>query len=689
VTARRLGWLLLVVGAIAVLTTAVVAGLASNVGYVLERLPLPLGFYLTAAVAFILRPGHRAARRMLAYGMVMAVAVAAGNVYSAAFPDGRSHQGAWLGALVLEALTWLQFVASVALFAVFPDGRYQRRYERRLVLAAAAALPAVLLAQLVGSAHLLTSDLTMTNTEPTNPAAVAALAPLGAVATVLLRVVPVVGGYPLTLAILIARYRRFGAEQRRQIAWPLYALALTGGCLVVMGALSGEVTRLPYWAVFALYDLIGQLLPLGLVIGMLRYRLLDIDLVVRRSLVYAVLWLLISAGYIGVAAVFGVLVSRRVPLELAIVLTILATVVAAPARRRLERLADRLVFGRRLSGYELIGQLGSRLQSSPAPEDVAATVATTVHSGLGARWVRVVLDRPQRRSVAAAGIELVAPAEPTLRVPLTHGGEHIGTIECGPKSDGRYTPADSALLETLGRQAALAIRNSQLSAELSDRLAELAASRSRLVQAEEAGRRRLERDIHDGVQQELVAVLARLGLARNQLRRDKGLAEATLVEVQADGRRALESLQELVRGIYPPLLTDRGLVEAVEERVARLPIPAQVSSDGLPRGTRFAPDVEGGAYFFVSEALGNVLKHARATNATVRLTTGADTLTIEVCDDGRGFLCPPDNAVRGSGLQGLRDRIEALGGRMEISSNPGSGSALRAWLPTGGVQHHG
>lgn len=395
-------------------------------------------------------------------------------------------------------------------------------------------------------------------------------------------------------------------------------------------------------------------------------------------MVYAALWLLIAAAYAGLAAALGMAAGRRVPLDVAIVLTIAATMVAAPLRRRLERLADRLVFGRRLSGYELISQLGARLEASPGPEDVAGTVAVAVREGLAARWVRVSLGRHEQRPVAAAGINRDGPDDPVLHVPLTHGLEVLGAIDCGPKTEGRYTPGDQELLATLGRQAALAIRNSQLTSELSQRFDDLAESRARLVHAEAAGRRRLERDIHDGVQQELVAVLARLGLARNQLRRDKDLAETTLKDVLADGRRALESLQELVRGLHPPVLTDRGLADAVRERTARLPIAAEVSMDGLAPDARFGPDIEGAAYFFVCEALGNVLKHARATKACVRLQAGKGHLTVEVRDDGQGFAV--DTAAQ-TGLCGLRDRIEALGGQMDIASTAGRGTSVRARLP--------
>jgi signal transduction histidine kinase len=202
------------------------------------------------------------------------------------------------------------------------------------------------------------------------------------------------------------------------------------------------------------------------------------------------------------------------------------------------------------------------------------------------------------------------------------------------------------------------------------------------VQAEEAGRRRIERDIHDGVQQELVAALARLALARNQLRRDRDLAEATLREVYVDGQRALDSLQELVRGIHPPVLTDRGLVEAVRERASRLPVPVEVSSNGFGQETRLPPAVEGAAYFFVSEALANVLKHADASSASVRFHSEPEGLEVEVEDDGRGFSA---GSSQGSGLRGLQDRIEALGGRVEVTGRSGRGTRVRARIPTGGT----
>ena len=255
----------------------------------------------------------------------------------------------------------------------------------------------------------------------------------------------------------------------------------------------------------------------------------------------------------------------------------------------------------------------------------------------------------------------------------------VGVIECGPKIEGRYNAADQELLNTLGRQAALAIRNSQLAAELSQNVDELAASRARLVQAEELERRRLERDLHDGVQQELVGVLARLGLARNQLRRDRDLAESTLREAQVDAQRALEGLQELARGIHPAILTDRGLVEAVEERATRMPVPVEVHANGLGGGARFPLEMEGAAYFFVSEGLANIVKYASATRVFRPLSHRArPACGSRSQDDGRGF---DPVAIKKSGLRGLEDRISALGGRVEVVSRPGQGTELRAFLP--------
>jgi signal transduction histidine kinase len=241
------------------------------------------------------------------------------------------------------------------------------------------------------------------------------------------------------------------------------------------------------------------------------------------------------------------------------------------------------------------------------------------------------------------------------------------------------------LTEALTAQAGHALHTLRLSAELDSRLVqlqvqagELTASRTRLVRAQETERRRLERDLHDGVQQELVILIAKARLARNQLDRDPALAAETLTELQGSAQHALSDLRSLARGIHPAVLSSRGLVEAIDAMAARMPVGVRVEADPEVREVRFSPEIEGAAYFVVAEGLANVLKHSGASEATVTITTDESWLRVAVADDGSGYDA---GAVRESGLRGLRDRVEALGGRIEIDSlQPGTrlGAALPA-----------
>ena len=633
-----------------------------------------ISWYVAGAIVYLARPANRAAWLLLVMATLLAIGKGLGAGLSLASVTHPEVAHWWAGVVLVDAAGWAVLTAGITVFAIFPDGKYQRRYERWVVRGLPLAFVPLLLLQMVGSREIGSSQFGWVPLAAASPIYVPGLDSLGSAAGALLganllAIVP-------ALVLLLLRYRRFGGEQRRQIKWPLYALAISAIAIVMVTVVPEPV--IPFWLAAVLYVGAQALLPAGLGLGIVTYRAFDIDDVIRRSVVYGALWAVIAAGYVAVAAAFGIAVGQRVPLALAVVLAILATLFFQPARRRLERLADRLVFGRRLTGYELISQLGVRLQSTVAAEDVAGSVARAVQAGLGASWVRVTLNKPEPLPIASAGVLPSAAPTAELSAPLIHDDVTVGLIECGPKLDGRYQPGDQELLNTLGRQAALAIRNSQLSAELSKHVIELAASRARLVSAEEAGRRRLERDLHDGVQQELVGVLARLGLARNQLRRDPQLAESTLRDAQVDAQRALEDLQELARGIHPAVLTDRGLLEAVEERVTRMTVPVEVHANGLGRGVRLPLELEGAAYFFVSEALANVLKYAMASLVHIRFHSEPGQLLIEVADDGHGF---EPAVTKKSGLRGLEDRISALGGRVEVASRPGHGTKLRAYLP--------
>lgn len=497
-------------------------------------------------------------------------------------------------------------------------------------------------------------------------------------------------GWPLFLATLVVavfsfglRFRRADEEQRRQLKWLLPPLGLVAAGFLGMVFEGADGT---FWLLTP-----GSLaVPVAIAIAILRHRLYDIDLFIRRSVVYAVLWLAIGAVYLGLAALPGLALGDRLPVGVAVGLTVAATLAFQPARRWVDRLLGRLLFGERESELELLSRFGATVADTFDVTDLAPRVADTVRHGLDLEWARVVLvvgDGAQARaeSAGAAGVNLDAPTVPGLVVPLAHGAERLGAIECGPKRDGRLTDRDHALLASLAHQAALGIHNARLAAELSARLdeirrqaSELRASRARLVAAQDNERERLERDLHDGVQQDIVSLLARLGLARAQLRRDPADAEATLTELQTQTGHMLSELRQLVQGIHPPVLTDRGLLEAVEAKLAHVPIGVHVHADAVLRGTRFDPDVEAAAYFFVSEGLTNAIKHAAASTVSVHLAVADDHLLIEVRDDGAGFV---PAAATGSGLNGLRDRIEAVDGVMHVHTSPGSGCRLEARVP--------
>jgi signal transduction histidine kinase len=654
--------------------------------------------YVVGVFAFGKRPQSLAARRLLLLGAIYAGDIAAERLLSLVAITTGAVPWFWAGNALDQALQLAVLCAQLALFAVFPDSAYQRPYERRLVRLSWALVPVLPLLLLVARPTLFVNSYAISagpNQSSASPLYIPALAIADPLAQALWW-----ASFPLftllAVAILALRYRRFGHEQRLQIIWPLLAaLSLSLALATTILSLYG---LLPELLPIILFHATIMLLPLTLAIGLLRHRLFDIELVLRKSLVYGALWLAISFGYLALAAGLGIAAGTQLPVGLVVLLTIVLTLLLQPARRRLERLADRWVFGERLSGYELLTRFGATLESAFDLAELIPRVATAIRQGLGVEWARVSLRRGagevgQPDVVWSEGTELRGPATPAITAPLAYGGELLGTIECGPKLDGQLDAKDHELLATLGRQTALAIRNARLAAELAVQLehierqaGELAASRTRIVQAGEEERRRLERNLHDGAQQSLVALLAKTRLARNQLARDTALAERTLIEVQEDTRQVIEELRELARGIHPSILSDRGLLAAIEACIGRLPFNISLDADGLGQTTRYMPEVEGAAYFFVCEGLTNVLKHAVAQQAVVQLRSDGGHLTLTIADDGRGF---EPSATQSTGLQGLRDRIEALGGSVDIISRPSAGTTLSARLPAREYCHDG
>jgi len=259
---------------------------------------------------------------------------------------------------------------------------------------------------------------------------------------------------------------------------------------------------------------------------------------------------------------------------------------------------------------------------------------------------------------------------------VSHHGEVLGALSVKKPASEPLTPADLALVSDLADHAGLVLRNVRLTEDLRARLDDLKGAQTRIVRAQDAERRKLERNIHDGAQQQLVALAVKLRLADSLVGRDDERAHSLLGDLGIDVRNALEDLRDLARGIYPPLLADKGLAAALDAQARKAAVPTTVVADGVGR---FSQDVEATVYFSCLEALQNVYKYAEATAATVRLGSHDGHLEFVVADDGRGF--DPKATGYGTGLQGIVDRLAAIGGTVEVRSAPGVGTSLSWRIP--------
>ena len=632
---------------------------------------------LAGLFAYWRRPDHAGVRWLLVTGSVLGISTLI--EYALRLTGSTGGSPVWLLHVGLLVTLFASSAAGLIFFALFPFGRAERGYERVIVRAtvvSAAVLPALLVVSrpVLGSIPPGITDLP----EIRNPLFVPGLARID-------DLVPGIDTWywviilPPAVAMVTLRYRRAELTQRRQIRWLMLGLAL------------GTLSSLPF--AFGEVWLGGVLGTAGLVatavcvlVALLDEGLLDVDVIIRESLVYGTLWLLIAGVYVGAAAALGLAASSQLPVSLAVAVTIAATLVFDPARRRLERTARRWVFGERISHYDVVTRFGEALEETGDLDEALPRLAETVRHGLGLRWARVRLDPPVDRPDLPLPEGRAGEGEdPELIIPLARDAEVVGAIECGPKRQGPFTDADRRLVATLARQAATVAHNLRLRAEqtehlaeISRRTAELTASRARVVRAQDAERRRLQRDLHDGVQQSVAALSTRLGLARNQLRRSDEQAADTLVELQADVLRLLDELRDLAHRIRPAVLSDRGLLEAVEAQAARLPLPVLIDADQDLRGARFPDQVEDAAWFGIAEAMTNTLKHAAADHLVVGLARLDGHLEVQVRDDGRGFD-PACSA--GFGLTALADRMAVLGGRLTLDSRLGSGTLLQMDFP--------
>ena len=493
---------------------------------------------------------------------------------------------------------------------------------------------------------------------------------------------------------LILRYRAGRGELRRQINW--VALAGAAFALVQLVAIAGIVadhgkeppTTGAAYAASAVIGLLG--FPAAITFGILKYRLYEIDVIVNRAVVYGLVSAGLTAVYAGIVLGIGALAGQQGSPVLTITAAVVVALLFHPARQRARRIANRLVYGERATPYQVLSDFADDVAGQLDYDKAVARMVTVLASATGAiraeAWIRV---GPQLRPVTIwpdgssprAALPLadngqLPPFETASRaVAVRHGDELLGALALlKPRNEG-LTQAEDKLLQHLASQAGLVFRNGRLTAELQATIDELRASRRRLVGAQDAERRKIERNLHDGAQQQLVALSIQLGLLEG-LADDAAAVRQLTPELQKSARAALDDLRALARGIYPPLLADQGLVMALQAQARKAPLPVTVEADGIQR---YPQDTEATVFFCALEALQNITKYADASRADVRLSCSGGNLEFTITDDGTGF----DTAAArdGTGLQGMTDRLAALGGTLHIRSQPGRGTTVSGRLP--------
>ena len=695
---------------------------------------MPAGFLQYSAVAvgtaalgaFILwhRPRNPYGGAHLAVGVLFgSVVLAAGVLSSAGSPASLPE---WAQEVSM-AWSWIAAAALLPLWviaiATFPDGHFHREALKRATVGLALVMPllaviAYLLAPPGAPPPLIRVEPPANLGGPLAPAGDAhflfRLASLGA--TVLGTLAPVAA-----VAALLDRFRKAPPVVRQQIKWLLLGAALSVALQAIpVQALDSE----PLWA--AAQVLVVMAVPLPLVaaaIAIFKFGLWEIDVVISKGLVFAIASGVLTLLFLGVAFVAGVSVGGQDSrVAAALGLSLLVSFLAQPLRQRLERVVARVLYGDEPRGVMALARLGDAAASLTA-QDLGSRIAGAAREALGASWAAVCLYisrdgsgmlRPVAVSKAQPGRSAVVPQwvtatlaglsggelfvhlpaevaaslrplftdQPVLVAPLTSSGRLTGLIACGGRPKEPFGDEDLELLALVARESALGLRNLRLEEELRQRLeqieqqaAELHSSRQRLVTAQDRERKRIQRDLHDGAQQQLVVLAARL---RRAARAGDPEADQTLEALADEAEEAVFALQELARGIYPSLLADRGLQAALQAHAARLPAIVRVEVEPFMHRRRLDPELEAAFYFVALEAVTNAVKHAPGARVIVSLRADREqrTVTLEVHDDGPGFDTGTPKSA--GGLQNMADRIHALGGVLTVQSVPGGGTWVRA-----------
>ncbi len=655
--------------------------------------------YATLGALVVRRAGNVIGWFVLGVGASMAVVVSA----SAYAVLGITHPGTLpapkLVALLAEWSFVPVFAAIIFMLLLFPSGTLPSPRWRLFV---ALALLATALAMAGFVVHPRLIALPAPGGESlavANPLGVGSLGPvlstiligtlngLGVLDTVLLAVACV------SLAV---RYRSGGRERRKQIKWIMVAAVASVVCqLVALLAIAatGTDTNPVTTVAFIVQPIIALFgIPALITVAILKHGLYQIDVIINRAIRYGLLSAALTAVYILIVVGIGTTAGYAGGPLLNAGAALAIAVLFQPLRRRAKLAANRIVYGQRATPYQVLSDfaqdMAGQLDVDVALDRMASVLAGATGAVRVEVWVRVgprlcpqVTWPPG--STAPPATQLTSAGDlpafgATRAIAVRHGDELLGAITLQKPKSEPISAAEDKLLEHLASQAGLVLRNVRLTAELQATIDDLRASRRRLVRAQDDERRRIERNLHDGAQQQLVAFTVQLTLLEDAAD-DPGEVRQLAGELRAGLHAALDDLRALARGIYPPLLADQGLAAALQAQAGKTALPVLVEADGIGRYRR---DAEATAYFCILEALQNVVKYARASRATVALACPDGHLEFTVADDGGGF--DTARATHGTGLQGMADRLAAVGGTLRIDSAPGSGTTISGTLPVAG-----
>jgi signal transduction histidine kinase len=595
----------------------------------------------------------------------------AGSIYGEATSLPGRAWGSWLTNVSGSAIMPLV----VLVLLLFPDGSPLSRRWRVVVWA-----------DVVGAVFLvagvaLTPGVLEGQNGLVNPVGIGAVAGSiledGGIGWMLVPVAALAAGVSLIL-----RFRRSKAAVREQLKWVAFAVAI-----FLAGFITNEATyqtRFEQLGIFAIQVAILTL-PLATGAAILKYHLYDIDVVINRTVVYVTLAAFITGVYVAIVVGIGALVggSGDEPnAALSIAATAMVAAAFQPVRERVQRLANRLVYGERATPYEVMADFGHRMAATLEVDRALPELAEAGLTGVRASAARVRLFLPDGSERQATRPEGAEPDAWERTVEVTHQGERIGDIAVAKDAGDPLLPAEWALLDDLAHQAGLALHNVRLADELQERLDQLAAqaeqleiSRQRLITARDTQRRGLERDIREGPRRELEHIAEALERAAGVASHEPASAITTVDSVAERANATLEGLRDLARGIFPPLLADQGIVPALEAHIRKIGANATLDAASAVRGVRFDADVEACAYFVCLQALQNVQRHAANAPTLVRLWLEDKRLAFEVADRGPGF--DPSVTAGGMGLQIMRDRVEALEGELVVRSSPGEGTVVQ------------